>query len=151
MWLAVVILARVWRGGLVNLHLASGWPVRCQIKLTGELCFTRQRRGLWLMLREVSTWVCQDSFVNLWWIRSSEPGPWPKDEWCSFCQVVENRYVTFAENGVNLGLHRQFARLMRVVRSSFCGWQWSYWPRFGEVALSTCIWHLGGQSDAKPS
>ena len=36
-----------------------------------------------------------------------------------FCQVVENRYVTFAEHGVNLGLHRQFARLMRVVRSIF--------------------------------
>ena len=27
--------------------------------------------------------------------------------------------MTFAENGVNLGLHRQFARLMRVVRSIF--------------------------------
>ena len=27
--------------------------------------------------------------------------------------------MTFAENGVNLGLHRQFARLMREVRSMF--------------------------------
>ena len=39
MWLAVAILAKVWRGGLVNLHLASGWPVRCLSKLTGEWWF----------------------------------------------------------------------------------------------------------------
>ena len=40
----------------------------------GVVFFTRQRRGLWFLLREVSTWVCQDSFVNLWWSRSSELG-----------------------------------------------------------------------------
>ena len=36
----------------------------------------------------------------------------PKTEWCRFCQNVEKRYVTFSENGVNLGLHRQIARLL---------------------------------------
>ena len=30
---------QVWRGGLVNLDLASDWPVRCLIKLTGEWWF----------------------------------------------------------------------------------------------------------------
>ncbi len=35
----MVILAKVWRDGLVNLDLASGWPVRCQMKLTGEWWF----------------------------------------------------------------------------------------------------------------
>ena len=44
MWLAVVILAKVWRGGLVNLHLASGWPVRCQIKLTEEWWFYQGKK-----------------------------------------------------------------------------------------------------------
>ena len=39
MVVVVVVVAGewpVWRGGLANLDLASGWPVRCLIKLTGE-------------------------------------------------------------------------------------------------------------------
>ena len=35
-----------------------------------------------------------------------------KTEWCRCCQNVEKRYVTFSETGVNLGMHRQMARLM---------------------------------------
>ena len=41
----VGVLGRMWvcglGGGLVNLGLASGWPVRCQTKLTGE-CWIHQ-------------------------------------------------------------------------------------------------------------
>ena len=56
------------------------------------------------------------------------------------CQLAEKRYVTFLEQCVNLGLPRQVAELVRL-------WEGGS-GRVGEVALSTWIRHLGGQSDA---
>ena len=59
--------------------------------------------------------------------------------------------MTLSAHGVNLGLHRQIARLLMGGEEEFGGYQWSAWQGFGEVALSTWIRHQGGQSDAKSS